>query len=89
MVKTEMKEMDWAWEDGIPGSERNVATGLSWLSMRLRAAERAELEMDPMTAHKAAPSCRRSRTDPNKPATTHLLCHLWRIKLPKFKKNKK
>lgn len=76
MVKTEMKEMDWAWEDGIPGSERNVATGLSWLSMRFRVTESRELEIKPMTAHKDAPSRRRSRTDPNRAATTHLLCHL-------------
>lgn len=75
-VKTEMKEMDWAWEEGIPGSERNVATGLSWFSKRFKATERAEFETDPITAHKAAPSCRRSRTDPNRAATIHLLCHL-------------
>jgi len=70
-----MKEMDWAWEDGIPGSDRNVVVGLSWLSIRLRTTERAEFEIDPMTAHKAAPSCRKRMIEPNRTDTTHLLCH--------------
>ena len=69
-----MKEIDWAWVDGIPGSVREVVAGLAWLIIRFSTTKRAEFETDPMIPHKAVPSRRRRMMEANRIDTTHLLC---------------
>ena len=69
-----MKEIDWAWVDGISGSGREVVAGLAWLSIRFSTTERAEFETDPMIPHKAVPSRRRRMMEANRIDTTHVLC---------------
>ena len=74
IANTTVKKMDCPCEDGIPGSDLNVESGLSWLNIRLRITERIEFTIDPKTAHMASASCLQRMTAPNRAATSHLLC---------------
>lgn len=74
-----MKKMDCAWEDGIPGSDFKVGTGLSWFRICLRTIASAELITDPMAAHKASESCLQIMITLNNPDNSHLLCHQQQI----------
>ena len=66
--------MDCACEDGIPGSDFNVETGRSWLSIRLSLSESITFTTDPIAAHIASTSCLQRMTPPKRAATSHLLC---------------
>uniref|UniRef100_A0A0A9GQJ3 Uncharacterized protein n=1 Tax=Arundo donax TaxID=35708 RepID=A0A0A9GQJ3_ARUDO len=66
--------MDCAWDDGIPGSDRKDATGLSWLSIFLRICESTLLATAPSKAHIISGSCFQRAATANEPATSHLLC---------------
>jgi len=66
--------MDCPCEDGIPGSDLNVESGLSWLNVLLRITERIEFTTNPKAAHMAFASCLPRMTAPEKVTTSHLLC---------------
>lgn len=67
--------MDWAWDDGIPGSDRKAGAGLSWLSSFLRTDESRVFATAPIKAHIISGSRFQRAAKAKEPATSHLLWH--------------
>jgi hypothetical protein len=67
--------MDWACEDGIPGSDRKAGAGLSWLNIILRIDESNLFTTAPIKAHIISASRLQRAVRAKEPATSHLL---WR-----------
>jgi len=70
--------MDCAWDDGIPGSDREAGAGLSWFSIFLRTIESIEFPTAPSKNHIISASCFQIAAKAKEPATSHLL---WRTVL--------
>jgi hypothetical protein len=65
--------MDWAWDDGIPGSDRKASAGLSWLNIFLRIDESIVFATAPISAHIISASRLQRAAKAKEPATSHLL----------------